>query len=507
MLSLWGTQRKLCDGISRRELLRVGGLSALGWGLQEQWGVPSLANAVSSPSGRPSFGRAKACILLFLYGSPPQHETFDPKPEAPAEIQGEMKAIATPVPGLNVCERLPRTARLVDRTTVVRSLTHPYPLHGVAYAVSGLPTYTQDLETRPRDVRHWPFIGSVVDYAQSQRVSSASTELPSAPAVPRHMALPWMLNSKTDLLVNAGPFAGFLGARHDPIWTDFNGKGTRKVPKYTDGQQQEFVDPYGGVTADGAFQLSQDSMLQPELSLERLGMRRSLLAQLNRTVRHADRLAAAGFDVPRQQAYELLTSTRLHAALDLQREPASVREAYGMTLFGQSCLAARRLVEGGVRFVTVFWDGFGQFANCAWDTHNNHFPRLKEYLLPGFDLAYPALIEDLDQRGLLDETLVLCLSEHGRTPQIDSKPKGAGRHHWSRAYSAILAGGGIARGRVVGATDRLAGEVVDTPVSPKDVLATSLHLLGVDPHLIVRDPQGRPVPVAGAGRVREELLG
>jgi Protein of unknown function (DUF1501) len=183
-----------------------------------------------------------------------------------------------------------------------------------------------------------------------------------------------------------------------------------------------------------------------------------------------------------------------------------VRESYGLTLLGQGCLCARRLVEAGCKFVTVFWDGFGQFSGCAWDTHANHYPRLKEYLLPGFDLTYSGLLRDLEARGLLDEPLVLWMSEHGRTPKIDSKPKGAGRHHWSRAYSVALAGGGAARGKVVGATDRLGGEVRDTPVSPKDLLATAFHLLGIDPHTTVPDLQGRPMPVAGDGRLRPELL-
>jgi arylsulfatase A-like enzyme len=178
-----------------------------------------------------------------------------------------------------------------------------------------------------------------------------------------------------------------------------------------------------------------------------------------------------------------------------------------MTLFGQACLAARRLVEAGCPFITVFWDGYGQFASCAWDTHANHYPRLREYLLPGFDLAYSALLDDLEARGLLDSTLVVWLSEHGRTPKIDSKPKGAGRHHWSRAYSAVLAGGGSARGKVVGATDKLGGDVHETPVSPKDVLATIYHLLGIDPETHVPDLQGRPMPIAGSGRLRAELLG
>ena len=503
MLSFQGTQRTLCDGLSRRELLRIGSLGAFGWGLNEHL----LAAELSTKSGvtPASFGKAKACILVFLYGSPSQHETFDPKPDAPADIQGEMKAIATSVPGIRICDRLPRTANVIDRTTIVRSLNHPYPLHGVAYAVSGLPTYTPDLEARPRDVRHWPYIGSVVDYVRSQKSAVNSSGGPMS-EIPRHMGLPWMLNSKTDLLVNAGPFSGFLSSSHDPVWTDFVGDGTRKVPKYTDDQKQEFFDPFGGITESGKFLLSENATLPDSMSIERLGLRRSLLEQLNRTRREIDRIANHGFDGKREQAYKLLTSTKTQQALDVSKESQSLREDYGMTLFGQSCLVARRLIESGVTFVSVFWDGFGQFGNCAWDTHNNHFPRMKEYLLPGFDAAYPALIRDLEQRGLLDETLVLCLSEHGRTPQIDSKPRGAGRHHWSRAYSAILAGGGIGRGQVVGRTDSIGGDVIDNPVSPKDILATSFHLLGIDPHLSVRDLLGRPVPVSGDGKVRYELL-
>jgi uncharacterized protein (DUF1501 family) len=205
-------------------------------------------------------------------------------------------------------------------------------------------------------------------------------------------------------------------------------------------------------------------------------------------------------------AYSLLTSPRLREALDVRREPPAVRESYGMTLFGQACLAARRLVEAGSKFVTVFWDGYGQFSGCAWDTHANHYPRLKEYLLPGFDLAYSGLLRDLEARDLLEETAVLWMSEHGRTPRIDSKPKGAGRHHWSRAYSAVFAGGGFARGKVVGSTDRFAGDVRETPVSPKDILATTYHLLGIDPNTTVTDAQGRPAPIAGTGQVRPELL-
>jgi hypothetical protein len=495
MLKILGSPRRLCDGLSRRDFLRLGALGA--FSLADWFATAGAA----SPSRLAHFGRAKACILLFLYGSPPQHETFDPKPEAPVEVRGEIGSSVSVVPGVRICELLPCTARIMDRVTVVRSMTHPYPEHGVAYAVSGIPTYTPELETRPRDSRHWPYIGSVVDYIEERRSQVV------APAVPRNIALPWMLNSKTDNLVNAGPFAAFLGQAHDPLWTDFTGPGTHPVPRYTDGQRSDFRDPFGGTVPDGRFQLSAAGRLRDDMPVERLNLRQSLLSQFEQARSQADARGVTDLlDRHRRRACSLLTTNAVHEALDIAREPMVRRAQYGMTLFGQGCLAARRLVEAGGKFVTLFWDGFGQFASCAWDTHANHYPRLKEYLLPGFDRAYAALIADLDQRGLLDETLVLCISEHGRTPRIDSRPRGAGRHHWSRVYSAVFAGGGIARGKVVGASDRLGGEVSETPVSPKDILATAFHLLGIDPYTTVPDALGRPMPIAGSGAARAELL-
>jgi hypothetical protein len=461
-----------------------------------------FASADAGKHVAPSFGKAKACILLFPYGSPPQHETFDPKPDAPAEIQGELKSIASSVPGVRIGERLPLMAQVMDRVTVVRSMCHPYPQHGVAYAVSGIPTYTPALETRPRDPAHWPFIGSVVDHMEARRSG------PAIPPVPRNLALPWMLNSKTDILVNAGPFAAFLGQAHDPIWTDFDGQGTTLAPKYTAGQRQEFLDPFAGITPAGRFQLSAGGGLTRAVTDERLHLRRSLLEQFDQARAAVDTTAALRtFDKQQQTAFTLLTSGKVREALDIGREPLQLRESYGMTLFGQACLTARRLVEAGGKFITVFWDGYGQFASCAWDTHAYHYPRLKDYLLPGFDRAYAGLLRDLEVRGLLDETLVLWMSEHGRTPRIDSKPKGAGRHHWSRAYSIVLAGGGVPRGKVVGQSDRHGGDVSETPISPKDILATTYHLLGINPYTTLTDFQGRPLPLAGNGEVRSELLG
>lgn len=497
MLRFRGTSRVLCDGLTRRDLLHVGSLAGLGVSLEKR----ARAAPVPSPrSADPSFGRAKSCILIFPYGSPPQHETFDPKPNAPREIQGELLAIPSSVPGVQVGEGIPRVAAIMDRLTVVRSVTHEFPVHGVAYAVTGIPTYTPDLEKAALDPRHWPFIGSIVDYLDEQRDETS-------PPIPRNIGLPWMLNSKTDILVNAGPFAAFLGRKYDPLWTDFDGPGLHLAPKYVESQGKQFLDPYGGTTPQGQFTLSSATRLTPDTSLERLGLRRSLLATLESARRNFDSLPPdAQYENSRGHAFSLLTDSKIHDALDVQREDSKIREAYGYTLFGQTCLAARRLIEAGGRFVTVFWDGFGAFANCAWDTHYNHYPRLKEYLLPGFDLAYPALIRDLEQRGLLDETLVLWLSEHGRTPQIDSKQQGAGRHHWSRVYSVALAGAGIPRGKVVGSSDRLGGDVADVPVSPKDILATALHLLGIDPDQHVHDALNRPYRLVGDGRVRRELL-
>src|SRR5262249_29791030 len=361
----------------------------------------------------------------------------------------------------------------------------------------------------PRDSRHWPFIGSVVDYLAEAQIRAATVR--ALHSIPRNIALPWMLNSKTDLLVNAGPFGAFLGQAYDPLWTDFTGPGTRVAPHYTEGQSRDFRDPFAGTLASGRFQISTEGRLRDDVPVERLNLRQSLLGQFEHARRELDSRSRSDFgllwDRHQQRAYGLLTTNAVHQALDIGQESMALRERYGMTLFGQACLTARRLVEGGSKFITVFWDGYGQFSGCAWDTHANHYPRLKEYLLPGFDLAFAALIDDLRQRGLLDETLVLCLSEHGRTPRIDARPAGAGRHHWSRVYSMALAGGGVARGGVVGSSDRMGGEVRETPVSPKDILATSFHLLGIDPHTTVPNTQGQPLPIAGDGEVRPELLG
>jgi hypothetical protein len=491
-----GDRKSVAALLNRRAALQTGAAGSLGLG----W--PSVQAHADAPPGGGSLGRAKSCIFIFLFGSPPQHETFDPKPLAPVEIQGEMKAIETTVPGLWIGEGLPRTAGIADRLTVVRSMTHDYPIHCCAYVMSGMPVYSIPLETAPRAPEHWPYIGSVVDYLDGQRTGLAS------PALPRSIGLPWRFCSKGSSPQQAGPYAAFLGPRYDPFWTDFNGAGTVVVPALNaDSQTEKVFDPHAGILPESRFQLAPGCELPEDVPGQRFLSRQKLLEEFGPSASSINAKRLMEYRSHQQQAVSLVGSNTLRESLDVGRESASLRSRYGMTLFGQSCLAARRLVENGARFVSVFWDPFGPHGASVWDTHSNHFPRLKNYLLPVFDQGYSALIEDLAQSGLLEETLVVCTSEHGRTPQIDSGPKGGARHHWSRAYSSVFAGGGMAAGRVVGKTDATAGDVVETPISPKDMQATTYHLLGYDESTTIPDQQGRPHSIAGTGRVREELLG
>lgn len=288
--------------------------------------------------------RAKACIFVFLFGSPPQHETFDPKPLAAAEIQGEMQAIDTVVPGLQICEGLPQIARIADRLTVVRSMTHEYPIHCCAYVMTGMPTYSIPLETSPRDPQQWPFMGSVVDYLDGRRSGTKS------PAMPRNVGLPWRFCSKGSSSDQAGPYAAFLGNNYDPFWSSFEGPGTVIVPKLNaDGQTEDVRDPHAGIDATGRFQLSDGCQLPQELSAQRFDARVHLLQQFDATRPLLDRAAEIGnYNAQQQRAFSLIGSNRIREALDVGRESHAMRERYGISLFGQSCLAARRLVEAAL---------------------------------------------------------------------------------------------------------------------------------------------------------------
>jgi hypothetical protein len=498
MLRILGSRKTFCDGLTRRDMLWAGGLGMFGLGLSDYLRLNDLQASPSQRNVPSSFGRAKACILLYLYGSPSQLELADMKYDAPVEIRGELGGIRSSLPGCDVCELLPHTARVMDKVTVVRSMTHPYPIHGVAFATTGIPEIDVAMELSPRDIRHWPYVGSVFDYAWGQTH-------PLRPGdVPHNIALPFHFSSqRIGEVPRAGPYGAFLGNAYNPLWTDFRGTATKNAVKTLQDQRFDGPEPYVGISSDSRFELAQATQLAPDVTLDRLNRRRSLLEQFDQARRQNDH-AGQHLDRYRAMAYSLIGSERVQNALDLGREPIGLRESYGMTIFGQAALTARRLVEAGSKFVSVFWDEYG-LAGSGWDTHWDHYPRMKNELMPGFDMGFAGLIRDLDQRGMLDDTLVLVLSEHGRTPRLNNA-RGGGRDHWSEAYSCLFAGGGVARGRVVGRTDKHGARVTERPVSPKDILATTYHLLGIDPETHIIDRTGRPMPLVPSAHVVHDML-
>lgn len=507
MLRVLGSSKRLCDGVSRRDLLQAGGISLLGLGLGDLTGAARAGSpATPLPRGARGDGRAAAknVILLFLYGGVSQLDTFDPKPDAPEDIRGPFSTIATRLPGVRLGENLPRLASALDRVAVVRSMSHPYPIHGVAYAVTGIDRVDIPMELNRHDIRHWPYFGSVLDYlddADSPRPQGEGSGMRGArlPSMPKTIHLPWVQSTRSAPHQRAGYFAGFLGPRYNPVVAEFIGRTTGAATYRPD-------DPHGGIAAGGRFEIAHTA-LAAELTLDRLNGRVRLMEQFDQQLRHLDdATAVASLDRSRQMALSVTTSPRLRQALDLEQEPMRLRERYGQHLFGQSTLQARRLIEAGARLVSVHWDEWG-LSDGAWDTHEKQTVRLKNELCPGFDQAFTALLDDLEQRGMLDETLVVCMTEHGRTPHAERRGDAIdGRNHWSECYSMLLAGGGVARGRVVGASDGRGAYPSERPVSPKDILCTIYHLLGVDPHRTIPDRLGRPMPLVAEGSVVRELL-
>jgi hypothetical protein len=499
MLKVLGTTRRACDGIPRRDLLQVGGCSLLGLSAADLFRAEAQA-APATHERAAGFGQAKACIILYLYGAPSQLETYDPKPDAPIEIRGTMGSIETKLPGLRLNENLPKLAGMVDRCTVIRSMTHPYNIHSAAYSLTGVPHVDIPMELNPYDNRHWPYIGSVLDYLESQGPDAGKQH-----DVPRSMGLPFQFSSRCREFGRAGPYGGFLGRSYDPIWTEFEGVASRDFPRWRGNSDTMVDDPYGGIREGGKFMLSTASQLPKDVTIDRLDSRRSLLEQFDAARRElGDTPSVQARDRFREMAFSLMGSEKMRTALDIRREKPELREAYGKNLFGQAVLAARRMIEAGSRLVTVFWDEI-ETANSAWDTHFDHYDRLKDELLPGLDSAFTALVADLEGRGLLDTTLVACISEHGRTPKIDDV-RGAGRGHWSRAYGGLFAGGGVKRGQVIGKTDKYAGDVTERPVSPKHILSTIYHQLGVDHETMIKDRLGRPLPLVADGHIVREML-
>jgi hypothetical protein len=485
--------------------MRIGGLGAISLSLQEMLRLQS-ASAANSNSDKPqdsTFGRAKRILMVYLQGAASQFETWDPKPNAPLQIRGQWAQISTAVPGIFIGEKLPKLSRLVDRIGIVRSMTHANNNHSNLYTLSGYPAVDFSSETNPADGRHHPFFGSVLDYLEDQKHPEEPPELP------RNIGLPFRFSTFSPLFRRAGPYGTFLGQGYDPIWTEFEGEATKKANRvsfFSRLKGIDVADPFLGITPDSRLRVSKHARLRPDITLDRLDRRRSLLQQLDdENKRRSESSAGKSLDRFQSMAYSLITSEKLRNALDVGQEPMSVRERYGMTLFGQSALTGRRLLEAGCPLVSVFWDEY-KVVNTAWDTHFNHFSRLGDELLPGLDAGLSSLLTDLEDRGLLADTLVMCLSEHGRTPKINNLQRGGGRGHWSKAYSVMLAGAGIRPGTVVGSSDARGAFVASRPTSPEDILATMYHLKGIPPHTAIPDRLGKPVRLIENGEAIAELL-
>jgi hypothetical protein len=435
--------------LHRRELLRVGGACGLGLLLPDLF----RARARASPAApRGTFGRASSVIVLYLHGGHAQQETWDPKPDGPTPERGQFGAIATSVPGVHVGELLPRSARLLHKLAVIRSLSHNNANH-VQAALAAMtghahPPGTEARGDFPPSPTDFPPFGAVLD------------ALRPSPALPTWVQVgPLMRRSNGTVLHGQSP--GFLGGKHGPLVID-----------------QDLLPPGVRVEAVSA------NADVPQL---RLSGRRDLLARVDAQRRLLDAAAEVQtLDTYQQRALDLLTSSATARAFALAAEPAAVRERYGRTQFGQCCLLARRLAEAGVPLVNVH---YCRTPDGSWDTHGKHFPQMKELLCPTFDQAFSALVEDLDQRGLLPRTLVLATAEFGRTPRVNSA---GGRDHWPWVYSVALAGGGTAPGAVYGSSDRIAAYPTAHPHDPADLAATVYHLLGVPADTIVHDQTNRP---------------
>lgn len=485
MLTLLGSPRRCCDGITRRETLKAGALTALGgFGWSEWHQLQAAALVREAP--------AKNVIVLFLLGGAATQDMVDLKPQAPSEVRSEFRPIPTNVPGIEVCEHLPLLARHAEKLAIIRSVTHQAGCHNCLPCYTGWDIVPPDQHPRDTDP---PSMGSVCEYLyQTDRVSRLGAS--TTEEVPQYVYMPCWLGWGQSFR-RAGPYGGFLGKRYDPLITSCQ-------PYY---DKDGFAPQPGNPQVVRGMPLLEGSQFPEGITLDRVQRRQSLLEQLDEGRRRLEtQLPAAQYSRQQDQAFELLTSSRLRTAFDLDQEDPRTIDRYGRTLFGQSTLIARRLIERGVKFVNVTWDLFWGPVNIdydAWDTHTNNFGILKQNKLPGFDQTFSALLEDLEQRGLLDDTLILVTSEMGRTPRIN---KSAGRDHWTFCYSNILAGAGIRGGTIYGASDRHAAYVQDHPVRPADVCATVYHCLGIDPELRVLDRTGRPVEIAHGGRPITEVL-
>jgi hypothetical protein len=440
--------------VTRRRLLRIGGLGPLGLNLA----TLLRAEAARGP-GRPD-APVRSCILIFYYGGPSHHDTWDMKPHAPREVRGEFGSIATAVPGLRISEQLPHCARVMGRLAIVRGMHHPMTNHNAAAfaTLCGRNPLKGDLELLADDRNDPPCHGSALSHL-----------LPEARGVPTFVALPHVMYN---VVVLPGQSPGFLGSAHGPLQV-------ARDPNAPDFRLAELE-------------------LPGDISLDRLGHRESLLRYLDGPLRRLEsRAAVDALDTYNEKAFRLLRSAAVRRAFDLSREDPRLRDRYGRTKHGQSVLLARRLVESGVRFVAVYdHEANGQ---DNWDTHNNNFGRLKDQLLPPTDRALAALVEDLETRGLLASTLVIAMGEFGRTPRLN---RDAGRDHWPYCFSVVLAGGGVRGGSTFGSSDKLGAYPESDAVTPADLASTLFWRFGLDPATELRDLSGRPYRLADGRPVR-----
>ncbi|MFO0878197.1 MAG: DUF1501 domain-containing protein [Gemmataceae bacterium] len=442
-------------------------------------GAAGLAGAtLGEGAGRRGRGAAKSVLFLFLHGGAPTQDMFDLKPDAPVEVRGEFRPIATSAPGVRICEHLPRMAKWMHRAAIVRTVGHKAGCHNTLPAYTGYVEPITDLGNA--NPNHPPSMGSVCEFLRGDRGG-----------VPAYVYLPVYLGYG-DAARRPGIYGGFLGQRYDPFLSEIE----PYVPGWVAKPYLREHPPH----VEGLPRIP-NGVLREGLTAERLKDRRDLLSRLEQS-----RRGPTEYERTRGRAFDALTSATLRSAFDLDGEATKLRDRYGRTMFGQSCLIGRKFVERGVQFVNVTWEYFSQrlgIPDYGWDTHMHNFVILKDHYLPALDQTYSALLEDLDSRGLLDETLVVLLSDFGRTPRVN---KDAGRDHWTYCYSVVFAGAGIRGGTVHGASDRDAAFPRDNPVSPADICATIYECLGIDPDTLIHDRIGRPQPIALGGKPIRSIL-